>query len=122
MIGDRLKELRLLRGWSQKDVYVRLGISDVRYNHYERNKREPDYDMLKAMANLYGVSTDYILGNNPDDELNGLAMERRYVKKYLIRIGFLDNNELFSGDLENQLIKLLINNKNLIKGEKNTVS
>ncbi len=121
MIGDRLKELRLLRGWSQKDVYIRLGISDVRYNHYERNKREPDYDILVAMARLYGVSTDYLLGNEPDDELNGLAMERRYVKKYLLRIGFLDDNELFSSDLEEQLVKLLLNNKNLLKNEKSSV-
>ncbi len=121
MIGDRLKELRLLRGWSQKDVYIRLGISDVRYNHYERNKREPDYDILVSMARLYGVSTDYLLGNNPDEELNSLAMERRYVKKYLIRIGFLNENELFSSDLEEQLVKLLLNNKNLLVKEKDSV-
>jgi len=53
MLGDKLKLLRITNGLNQKQVYMSLNLSDSRYNQYESNRRTPDYDTLKDIANFY---------------------------------------------------------------------
>lgn len=49
------------KGLSQKDAAGLLGVSAVTLNRYERGGREPKGEMLTQMANLYGVSIDWLL-------------------------------------------------------------
>lgn len=66
-LGQRLRKARENKGWSQTYVCKKLGISNSTLSGYERDYREPDADMITTLANLYDVSTDYLLGktNNP---------------------------------------------------------
>ena len=59
MIGDKLKQLREQRDYSQGYVADTLGISRVNYNRYENNNREPDGETLKRIADFFNVSTDF---------------------------------------------------------------
>lgn len=59
-----LKELRKKRGWNQSDVAKSLNISTPSYSRYETGKFEPSNDLLVEIAKLYGVTTDYLLGNS----------------------------------------------------------
>ncbi|MCL2697708.1 MAG: formate--tetrahydrofolate ligase [Oscillospiraceae bacterium] len=65
----RLKEIREKRKIMQKDLAKSLGIPATTFNHYENNKREPDYQTLCKIADYLGVSTDYLLGrtDNPKE-------------------------------------------------------
>lgn len=58
----RLKELRMAKGLSQKEVAEYLGISNAAYSLYERGDREPNISTLKKIANYYGVTVDELLG------------------------------------------------------------
>lgn len=58
----KLKEYRLSAGMTQKQVADLLGISQVVYNRYEKEAREPSHDMLIAIANIYGATIDELLG------------------------------------------------------------
>lgn len=69
MIYNKLKELRTERGWRQKDVAEKLGISVQVYGNYENWINRPDPEMLCKMADLFGVTVDYILGR--EDETGG---------------------------------------------------
>jgi transcriptional regulator with XRE-family HTH domain len=60
----RLKELRLKKGVSQEVVAKQLGCSGNTYSRYEREEREPDIETLKRMSRLFGVSVDYLIGND----------------------------------------------------------
>lgn len=62
-----LRDLRIKRGLSQADVARELGISRQSYNFYENGKRDPDTAMVKALAEFFGVSTDYLLGRDEPD-------------------------------------------------------
>ena len=57
-----LKHLRTLKGATQKDVSRAIGCSEVVYSRYENGKRQPSIDTLIQMADIFGVTVDYLLG------------------------------------------------------------
>jgi transcriptional regulator with XRE-family HTH domain len=61
MFGCRLKELREDHGMTQNDLADRLNTSRTTITEYERNKNEPNFDMLVKIADIFNVTTDYLL-------------------------------------------------------------
>ncbi|QUW23419.1 helix-turn-helix domain-containing protein [Sporosarcina sp. Marseille-Q4063] len=61
-LGVRLKKEREKRNWSQVDVAKKVGITNAVLSNYERDYRDPDTEILKKLADLYNVSTDFLLG------------------------------------------------------------
>lgn len=59
--GMRLKELRMKRKMTQKEVANRLGVSRNTISSYERNTLNPSLESFINLAVLYRASTDYIL-------------------------------------------------------------
>lgn len=57
-----LIELRKLNGLTQRDVALKLGISQPSYIRYENGKSEPTLSNLVKLADIFDVSTDYLLG------------------------------------------------------------
>ena len=60
----RIKELRKEKHLKQAETAELLGISINSYCRYERGEREPDASVLWRMADLYGVSVDYLIGRS----------------------------------------------------------
>lgn len=65
-IGERLKSLRLQRGFSRQDVSDLIGLGVDRYSNYERGASVEAYRIAQFVA-IYNVSADYIFGytNSP---------------------------------------------------------
>lgn len=61
-LGQRLKELREEKGYTQKQFGEFLGINAVTYLHYEKGQRQPPLELLADIANFYGVTVGYLLG------------------------------------------------------------
>lgn len=61
---NNLANMRNSRDLTQQDVANFLGVSRQCYGHYESGKRDIDNSTLVALADWYGVSTDYLLGRN----------------------------------------------------------
>lgn len=61
MIGTRIALLRRERGLTQSALAKRLAISPSAVGMYEQGRREPSGELLVAMAELFGVSTDFLL-------------------------------------------------------------
>lgn len=60
----RLKECREMRGLSQKEVAAILKVSAPSVSNWESEKTRPTHDNLEKLADLYGVSVDYLLGRD----------------------------------------------------------
>ena len=60
--ASRLTELRESRDMSQKDIQEFLHVSSGTASNYGKGRHEPDFDTLIAIADLFEVSTDYLLG------------------------------------------------------------
>ena len=59
----RLKELRKMRGITQKELAELLHISDSTLSNWEQGRFEPDNETLIWLASFFGVSIEDLLGN-----------------------------------------------------------
>jgi len=60
--SKNLKEVRMQKGLSQKQMAELLGVSYRTYQNYELMTREPKLEILIRIADLYNVSLDYLVG------------------------------------------------------------
>lgn len=61
-VFDRVKELSVKQGISIQEIASRagLGINSI----YAWKKKDPSFSRVEKVANVLGVSTDYLLGHN----------------------------------------------------------
>lgn len=81
--GERLKQAREEKGYNQRQFAERLGITPSRLNYWEKDKREPDVAIIKQIAQVLDISSDWLIGNNVvpiDVELT--AVEKITINKY----------------------------------------
>jgi transcriptional regulator with XRE-family HTH domain len=60
--GECLTQLRKEYGMTQDELAKKLDITRGSLSMYETDKRFPDKDTLKLIADFFNVSTDYLLG------------------------------------------------------------
>lgn len=65
----KLKEFREAKGWTQRQTAMKAGIAPTTYHNYEKGIREPDSEMLKTFANLFGTTIDELVGREPQVDL-----------------------------------------------------
>jgi len=58
----RIRILRREKKLTQKEAADSLDLSITSYCRYERGEREPDAPVLWHMADLFGVTIDYLVG------------------------------------------------------------
>lgn len=59
---NRIKELRTAKHLTQEELGNILSIQKAAISKYENGRADPSMDILRKMAALFNVSTDYILG------------------------------------------------------------
>ena len=64
--GERLQALRQRAGMSQDALAERLGVSRQAVSRWERDETMPETDKVIALADMFGVTTDYLLRPQPE--------------------------------------------------------
>lgn len=62
LIGKRIKDMRLKMGMNQQQLGDLLGVTKVSICGYENGTRTPGLDTFCKMADIFGTTTDYLLG------------------------------------------------------------
>lgn len=65
---ERLKELRLKFGLTQKQLAEILGVDRTAVVKYETNRNGPSSETLEQLADYFGVTVDYLLGRDTSSE------------------------------------------------------
>ena len=78
--GKRLRALRISKGWTQSQLSARLGVTKSVISAYETALRYPSYDILIRIAALFGVSSDYLLGNEAAQTLDVTGLSDEHVE------------------------------------------
>lgn len=80
--ANRLRELREQKGLSQGDVAKLINVTRTAYAAYETGQNKPTRK-LQELSDLFGVSADYILGNDKTEpEIKYSADEQRLIEVY----------------------------------------
>ncbi len=75
MLKSRLKETRLKRGLTQMKLSALTGINQALISKYERGGRVPPIEALIALADVFDVSIDYLVGRTDNPETNRSSSE-----------------------------------------------
>ena len=69
-IGKTIAELRKSKGWTQAELAEKLQVSDKAVSKWEKDNGAPSIEFFPAIAELFGVSIDYIMtGKEPEREV-----------------------------------------------------
>lgn len=66
MLGKRINELRRASGMTQEELGKKLGVVKSTISLWESDSSEPNHAATIALAKLFGVTTDYLLGAEGD--------------------------------------------------------
>lgn len=66
-LAKKMIELRKQNGLSQQDLADRLGVSRQAISRWETGAVQPLADSVKSLAQVFQVSTDYLLNDDLDD-------------------------------------------------------
>ena len=79
MLSKRLKELREEKGYTQQEIASKIGLTKGAYGCYERGISVPDAQTLLELAEIFDVTTDYLLGRvdnkKPLEDISKKQME-----------------------------------------------
>ena len=79
-IGERLRDIRRRRGFTQGELAEKLGLNQPLVSQYERGEIRMHATLVAALAKVLRVSTDELLGLKASKE-NGLVTDRRLLRQ-----------------------------------------
>ncbi len=95
----RLKELRTAKNLYQKDIATLLGVDRTTYSKYESGASEPNREILLRLAQIFDVSTDYLLGRTDEKETLTQEGERKVEKQDLMAAFWGGDKDLSQDDM-----------------------
>ena len=91
MLGARIAVLRRAKGWNQSDLAKQLGVSSSAVGMYEQGRRQPAADVLVKLAEIFEVTTDFLLTGRAQTQQESRTVEDALAKTLL--------------DVDNRLLK-----------------
>lgn len=78
-LGQKIQQLRKRDGLSQENLAEQLAVTRQTISKWELDQSTPDLDLLTRLADLFGVSTDYLIRPEPAqlEEPSALPQKRR---------------------------------------------
>lgn len=73
-LGNRIKNCRTNINLTQKELAQRIGLTPKMVSFYENEERTPPADILINLSQIFGVSTDYLLGLTKDNLSYGITL------------------------------------------------
>ena len=107
-LGEKIVYYRDKKGWTQKALAERMGITPTRLNYLEKDKREPDVKMLNLLCRTLEVDPKILLSDEETEKApapsedsageNG-KLGRGDVVKVLMSLGFIsEGHDLADSD------------------------
>lgn len=69
IFGSRVLQRRKQLNLSQEELALRIGVSQHQISKYERGKNNPTAEVLNALADALGTTTDWLLGRTEITDL-----------------------------------------------------
>ena len=106
ILADKIIEERKKNGWSQEELASKLGVSRQAVSKWESAGSIPDLQRILQMSELFGVTTDYLLKDEIEEErLN------EYVETKTIKVSMEEANQYL--DMKSKGSRIVANARSL---------
>ncbi len=61
-IGNNLKQARLIKNLTQKEIAQKMGILQPAYARYENGKFQLNYEQIEILCDILDITPDYLWG------------------------------------------------------------
>jgi len=68
ILADKIMRLRKKNGWSQEELADKLNVSRQAVSKWEGAQTTPDLEKILKLSNIFGVTTDFLLKAEIEDE------------------------------------------------------
>lgn len=91
--GNRLRLLRTNKKLTQTQLAERVGVTKSMISSYETSMRLPSLDVLIKLSYELKVTTDYLLGIDPRNDLDIPSLTEKQKKAVLLMVDAFKNDE-----------------------------
>lgn len=110
--GERLAELRIKSGFTQKVIGEKVGVSKSAFANYESGERHPNFETIVKIADALNVSVDYLLGRT-EQPFMAVAEERTATESFEtalqnVRQGVIVGRYTLGGKPMNDFVKQVL--------------
>ena len=88
-LGKRLKIERIRKGVTTREVSKKFNLGKSTISNYENDYRKPDAEMIRKLAEYYGVTADYLLGLTEHRNVKVLKEDSLPEPYILFVVGFI---------------------------------
>ena len=81
-LGQRIQELRKKAKLSQGDLARKIDISYPQMSRYEIKEVQPPADVLKRLADVFGVSIDYLVNGSLNDKAENAIDDNELLQQF----------------------------------------
>ncbi len=81
-LGERIKYLRKQKGLSQTDLANQVGISYAQVGRYETKGAQPSAEVVKKMADVLGVSPDYLINGSSEEQAHANLNDAELIQQF----------------------------------------
>ena len=96
ILADKITEERKKNGWSQEELAEKLSVSRQAVSKWESAGSTPDLQRVIQLADLFGVSTDYLLKDEIESENVYAIYEESSSNTSLRRVSMEEANEFLN--------------------------
>ena len=68
ILADKIIKLRKKEGWSQEELAEKMDVSRQSVSKWEGAQSIPELEKILQLSNLFGVTTDYLLKDEIEEE------------------------------------------------------
>ena len=94
LLGSKIRELRTKYNLTQAELASQVGISKATVTAYEGDLRQPSYDVLIKLANVFRVSIDSLVLNRSEYVLDVSDLEPEQINRVKDYIRYLKEDKL----------------------------
>lgn len=120
---ENLIKLRKEYKYTARSFAKKLGIPYTTYLAYEKTDREPKYDLLIKIANIFNVSLDDLLGRTPKNETERLekylsdALKEQYEEDITLSLVDISSENInFKAKIKNEEFTFSMSTRFFAKG------
>lgn len=94
LLGNKIKELRKQLKFTQTELASKVGVTKSTIAAYENNSRQPSYEVLIKLADVFKVSTDFLLLDKQETIINTQGLDKQQLELIKILISYFRKGKL----------------------------